>query len=35
MDFYIYVLLAIVLGLSLWWALLIISGLRDRSARKR
>ncbi len=35
MDFYIYVLLAIIFGLSLWWALLIISGLRDRSARKR
>jgi hypothetical protein len=35
MDFYIYVLLAIMLGLFLWWALLIISGLRDRSARKR
>lgn len=33
MDFYIYVLLAVVLGLSLWWSMLIISGLKERSAR--
>jgi len=30
MDFYIYVLLAVVLGLSLWWSMLAISGLKDR-----
>lgn len=31
MDFYIYILLAVALGLALWWSLLIISGLKDRS----
>ncbi len=35
MDFYIYVLLAIILGLALWWSLLVISGLKDRSVRNR
>lgn len=35
MDFYIYVLLATIFVLSLWWSLLIISGLKDKSARKQ
>ncbi len=35
MDFYIYVLLFVAVGLSIWWSLLAISGLKDRSANER
>lgn len=30
MDFYIFVLLVVLLGLILWWSFLVISGLKDR-----
>lgn len=35
MEVYIFVLLAVILGIFLWWSILAISGLRDRTLPPR